>query len=118
MKFYFLDENDDLCAHSVIYDWKPVTCQSCNQLGHTQEQCRHVAQVPVPIDQHVNHAPATSVQETDSEGFQVVRACIRRKVPNPLQPLSSETAASIPEQPSDVRQERLLPLYKPLMQLW
>ena len=46
----FSDENDDLCVQSVVYDWKPVTCQSCNQLGHTQDQCRHVALVPMPID--------------------------------------------------------------------
>lgn len=69
MKFYFLDENDDLCAHSVIYDWKPVTCQSCNQLGHTQDQCRHVALVPMPIDQPVIDEPVAPVQETDSDGF-------------------------------------------------
>ncbi|KAL9227917.1 hypothetical protein vseg_003552 [Gypsophila vaccaria] len=36
----FKDENGDLMQIKVEYEWKPITCAKCNQLGHHTEHCR------------------------------------------------------------------------------
>ncbi|KAL9233025.1 hypothetical protein vseg_008068 [Gypsophila vaccaria] len=41
----FNDENGELVQIKVEYEWKPITCGKCNQLGHHTDLCR---KGPVP----------------------------------------------------------------------
>ncbi|XP_074299516.1 uncharacterized protein LOC141630633 [Silene latifolia] len=40
----FLDESGKVVTITVAYEWKPITCTSCNGIGHISKQCRK----PVP----------------------------------------------------------------------
>lgn len=95
-EIYFTNENDNLCTQSVIYVWKPINCQRCNQLGHTKEQCRRVmpttSAAPVPI-------PDSIAPESDYKGFQAVRNRVRKVTPAPVQPPSNKEGPDH-EQPS------------------
>ena len=91
----FIDENDNLCTQPLIYDWKSVTCQSCNQLGHTKEQCRHV--VPTPLAQPV--LPDPIVLESTSERFQAVRSRLRKIAPALVQPPRSKEDPDFEQHP-------------------
>ena len=36
----FTNEDDELISTKVVYDWKPLICSKCKQLGHAEDVCR------------------------------------------------------------------------------
>lgn len=39
-KIEFINEVDIIMEVQVKYEWKLITCSSCNGMGHTEEVCR------------------------------------------------------------------------------
>ncbi|KAL9227818.1 hypothetical protein vseg_003466 [Gypsophila vaccaria] len=39
-KVAFMDENGDVVKVDVDYEWKPITCNKCQGMGHQTEHCR------------------------------------------------------------------------------
>ncbi|XP_074304746.1 uncharacterized protein LOC141639537 [Silene latifolia] len=39
-KVKFLDESGNLVTVKVEYEWRPISCSSCNGIGHNSAQCR------------------------------------------------------------------------------
>ncbi|CAO2835046.1 unnamed protein product [Amaranthus hypochondriacus] len=37
---YFINEHEELTSQRVLYDWKPIFCEKCKELGHTEGKCR------------------------------------------------------------------------------
>ena len=81
---YFTDAMNNLIEVMVLYDWKPILCSRCQQLGHLESNCKvdlppTTFEVPVlvveavlPAQKVVQEVPVTSFDDA-GEGFQVVR---------------------------------------------
>ncbi|CAO2836386.1 unnamed protein product [Amaranthus hypochondriacus] len=62
----FTNEDNELIAVQVEYDWKPVRCSVCSQLRNLVDSCRAgIVRKWVP-------KPSTTVADADKVGFQVV----------------------------------------------
>lgn len=77
-EIYFTDDEESFISQKVIYDWKPILCSKCKQLGHLEVTCkaglRPAATVPAPIPQLVVPDPILPTpEEVNDEGFQLVR---------------------------------------------
>ena len=62
-KICYENEHGELVTQAVMYDWKPLWCKKCEQLGHTEEHCK----TGLPSTPKV-------VAVVDSEGFQLVQS--------------------------------------------
>lgn len=69
-EIYFENELGDLTSQRVKYDWKPVWCDKCSQLGHLGEACKSVAE-----------PPCSNPPLVDQDGFQRVQRA-KGKVPS------------------------------------
>lgn len=39
-EIYFINEHEELVCQKVLYDWKPIFCGQCKELGHMEGNCR------------------------------------------------------------------------------
>lgn len=39
-ELFYSNENDELTAQPIQYDWIPVWCTKCSQFGHPNNECR------------------------------------------------------------------------------
>lgn len=39
-EIYFINEHDELVSQRATYDWKPVICWKCKEVGHLEGNCR------------------------------------------------------------------------------
>ena len=106
-----IDENDELIVQHVLYDWKPILCKRCTQLGHDEVNCRagqpsspKNTSPPEPIIMPLEHTvpnlvipttlqpvdlpsstthPIELQEEDDAQGFQHMRSKARKDNLNP-----------------------------------
>lgn len=68
-------------TQEVIYEWKPIRCEACKGIGHTVTRCikrekkMWVAKdVQKPTEQEASiPKPNRNTQQTDADGFQLVK---------------------------------------------
>ncbi|KAL9247509.1 hypothetical protein vseg_020935 [Gypsophila vaccaria] len=69
----FLDENGNVVKVDVEYEWKPITCGTCNGMGHHADQCRKgkpqqtVKKVVKKVWKPVTKEGVTKTQTVDEE---------------------------------------------------
>ena len=63
----FTDEDNELVCVQVTYDWHPVLCAKCKQMGHMEDSSR------ARVTKRWVAKPTTQAPSVDIEGFQMVR---------------------------------------------
>ncbi|XP_074315686.1 uncharacterized protein LOC141651893 [Silene latifolia] len=77
----FMDEKNKMVTVKVEYEWKPIVCTNCNQLGHDKGQCRKGRK-------SVSHKPVRKEWRLVKKASQVVQAVplVVTQTPDPETP--------------------------------
>ena len=64
-EIHFTNVQDELVTQQVIYEWKPILCNTCKKLGHNEMKCISAAGKE-KVPKH------DKCPRKDKEGFQLV----------------------------------------------
>lgn len=80
-EIHFTNEFEELVSQKVSYDWFPVLCSKCNQLGHLTEDYRVGAQKSKGLKPHSQAKGLTEVARQVNKGKQVITNSVTNTLP-------------------------------------